>query len=254
MEKIYINSTKGNIAAVLHSSSQGAVKLAVICPGYLDTKDYNHLIFLADKLSEAGYDAVRFDPTGTWESEGDIKDYTLTQQLADFRNVIEYMNSRKNYSFILVGGHSRGGLAAMLYAAQDSRVSEILAIMSPYALVRTVNTEKISKWKEQGYRKSVRDIPNSSEEKEFDVPYSDVEDGLTYDVFETLAKSHIPLVLVAGELDNVVPLADVKRIYEKANEPKKLVVLEGIDHGYRRKKSEIELVNKRIIKELEFKQ
>jgi len=68
--------------------------LAILCPGFLDSKDYAHLKNLAEDLSAMGYTVVRLDPTGTWESEGDISEYTVTQYLADINSVWQYMSNK----------------------------------------------------------------------------------------------------------------------------------------------------------------
>ena len=247
-EKIKIKTSGGkNISAVIHRPKIATEKLAILCPGFLDSKDYNHLIYLANDLTVLGYTVVRFDPTGTWESEGDISDYTTTQQLEDVKNIIEHLLQERSYTKILLGGHSRGGFVSILYAIRDPRVSTVLAIMSPYSLIRTVNKEKIEKWKEDGFKVSVRDIPNSQVKRKFKVSYSDIEDGEQYNILNEIERLHTPLILVAGELDDVIPPEDVRLIYDKANEPKQLIVLEGIDHDYRHDVGEIEKVNKQIL-------
>lgn len=240
----------GKIAVVIHRPETKTEKLAILCPGYLDSKDYNHLVFLADDLSSSGYTVVRFDPAGTWESGDNISDYNTTQQLEDIKSIIEYMLQEQNYEYILLGGHSRGGYVSILYASRDPRVSVVLAIMSPYSLIRTVNTDKINKWKIDGFKTSSRDVPNSNEKREFSVPYSDMEDSKKYDLLEDVKKLKIPLVLVAGELDDVIPPSDVRLIYDNANEPKNLVILKNINHDYRHNINNIKLVNEKILQSI----
>ena len=121
--KTKIPSSKGRLSAVIHYSKSESEKLAILCSGYLDSKDYKHLVSLAEVLNNAGYTVVRFEPTGTWESEGNISDYTNTQYLEDIKNVLEYMLSQKKYTYVLLGGHSRGGQLSIIYAARDSRIS-----------------------------------------------------------------------------------------------------------------------------------
>ncbi|MBM3257492.1 MAG: alpha/beta hydrolase [Candidatus Liptonbacteria bacterium] len=126
IEKIQIPSSLGKklVAAVHYPESQmdppagEASKLAILCPGYLDTKEYPHLIELAKTLAEKGYTSVRFDPTGTWESEGDIAEYTTSQFLKDIQSVLEYMLRERSYEHILLGGHSRGGMKRRLINLQ----------------------------------------------------------------------------------------------------------------------------------------
>ena len=248
-EKVFITSSNGKkLAAVIHSPSKKTGRLAILCPGYLDTKDYDHLVRLAEALAEQGYAVVRFDPIGTWESEGSILDYTTSQQLADVKSVLEYMLGKEHYDQVLLGGHSRGGMISILYAARDPRISVVLAVMSPYSLIRTVNKDKIEKWKREGFKTSLRDIPKTNEKREFRVPYSDIEDAQKYNVLDEASKLHIPLILVAGELDDVILPADVKLIFDKANEPKRMVVIDGIGHDYRHNITEVEKVNDIILK------
>ncbi len=244
MNKIKINK----ISVVIHEADRKSDNLAILLPGYLDSKDYPHLIDLADDLNQIGHTVVRFDPTGTWESEGDISEYTISQQLEDIKNVLEYMLQQHQYKKILLGGHSRGGFVSILYAAQDSRISTVLGLMPPSALIKTVDDEKIEEWKKNGFRFSFREIPGTNKEKEFKVPYSNIEEAKQFDVLEAVKKLHIPVILVTGEFDDVVLPEDVRKIYDNANEPKKFIVIKDVDHDYRQKTEDIEKVNKEIIK------
>lgn len=62
----FISGPSGEVIAVsIHGSVGRIEKLAVLCPGYLDSKDLPHLLVLADAFMDRGYTAVRFDPTGT---------------------------------------------------------------------------------------------------------------------------------------------------------------------------------------------
>src|SRR5882762_8268011 len=130
MQDIKIPNQNGQkIAAVVHSPEKQSDKLAILCPGFLDSKDYWGLVELAKRLAERGYTVVRFDPAGTWDSEGDISEYTNTQYLEDVRCVLEYMLKTTDFKHILLGGHSRGGQISVLYAARDPRISSVLCIM-----------------------------------------------------------------------------------------------------------------------------
>jgi len=243
-----IPGTKGDIFALIYNPAETTDKLAVICPGYLDTKDYEHLTDLAKKLCGIGYSAVVFDPTGTWESGGDISDYTNSQYLDDIKTVLDFMLKQASYKKILLGGHSRGGQVSILYSARDPRISEVVAIMPSSS--KTIKGKRYEDWEKQGLAVSFRDIPGSSEKKEFRVPYSHVIDRKKYDVFEDVKKVNVPIVFVAGELDSIVLPEDVKRIYDLASEPKKYVLMNGIGHDYRQNSKEIEAVNRRIIEAL----
>lgn len=240
-----IDSEKGGIAIAVHKPKTKMDKLAILCPGYLDSKDYAHLVALANMLARRGYVAVRFDPTGTWESGGEISDYTTTQYLEDIRTVLEFMLGEDGFKNVLLGGHSRGGQLSVLYAARDNRISTVLGIMAPTGKPYSDDDEE--KWKKEGVRISQRDLPGGKEgKKEFRVPFSHALDKNKYNGYEDIVKIHAPVVLIAGELDELVTPEETKELFDKANEPKKMAVIENIGHNYRFNDKEIEIVNKKI--------
>jgi pimeloyl-ACP methyl ester carboxylesterase len=244
--KTKITSSKGRLAAAIHYPDMKTDQLAILCPGYLDSKDYKHMVSLAEALSKRGYTVVRFDSTGTWESEGDISDYTTTQYLEDIKNVLEFMLKQSDYKQILLGGHSRGGMVSILYAARDSRISLVLGIMP--SSKRTLMGMRREGWKETGINIEQRDLPDDkNKSREFRVPYSHVEDRDKYDVIKDVKKIKVPVVFIAGELDESALPEYVKEIFDNANEPKKFITIPGIGHDYRRNDDEIKILNKKVL-------
>lgn len=248
--KIKIPSSKGNISAVINSPENNTENLAILCPGYLDSKDYSHLVELASRLSEHGYTTLRFEPTGTWESEGEISDYTTTQYIEDINHILDYMTQDKSYKHIILAGHSRGGQVAILYAAKDSRISLVIGIMP--SSNRTMTRDRLESWEKRGIRVSHRDLPSdSTKEKEFVVPFSHAQDTKNYDVTVEVKNVKVPIIFVAGELDVVCFPKDVKEIFDNANNPKKFILIEKIGHDYRHNLEEINIVNNKILEAIQ---
>jgi uncharacterized protein len=248
--KIKVPSSKGTIAAVIHYPEVKTGQLAILCPGYLDSKDHKHLVELAESLSKQGYVVVRFDPTGTWESDGSIADYTIEQQFGDVRNILEYMIVEGGYKHVLLGGHSGGGFISILYAIRDPRISIVLGIMPPYSLVRTLNKMKNVQWQKEGYILSLKDVPGKNKKKEFRVSYSNMKSIEKYNVLDEVNKLRVPIILIAGGNDDLIPPGDVKLIFDKANEPKKFILIKDIGHSYRHNDQEIKIVNKHVLDQL----
>ncbi|KKS67556.1 MAG: hypothetical protein UV36_C0006G0006 [Parcubacteria group bacterium GW2011_GWC2_42_6] len=247
--KTKIISSKGNLAAAIRYSEKKTDKLAILCPGYLDSKDYKHLISLAEVLSERGYTVVRFEPTGTWESEGNISEYTTTQYLKDIKNVLEYMLGQANYKHVLLGGHSRGGQVSILYTARDSKVSMVLGIMPSSG---PITGQRREDWEKAGISVAQRDLPDDKDKKrEFRVSFSHALDRDQYNAVEDVKKIKVPIILIAGELDKMVPPDGIRKIFDSANEPKKFIVIPGIGHDYRFNDDEIKIVNQHILDQLD---
>jgi pimeloyl-ACP methyl ester carboxylesterase len=242
---IKIESSIGKeIAAVVEHSKNKSNKLAILCPGFLDSKDYAGLSELAKELTLLGYDVIRFDPIGTWESEGSMQDYCPSQYLEDIHCVKEHMLAQAKYEHILLGGHSMGGRMALLYAPTDKAISIVIGIMCGYKKSFSGSEE----WKKTGVQVNLRDLPhNKNEKRQYNVPYSFLEDSSPYNALDTIKQLTIPIMLIAGEEDTVC-LPDVTRtIFEEANEPKQFVLLPGIGHDYRHNPAEIKQVNSAII-------
>lgn len=249
MKDIKIPNNRGKLlAANLHEPTQPNGWLAVLCPGYLDSKDYAGLVALAQELCAHGYTVVRFDTTGMWASEGTIDEYLTSQYITDVGSVLDYMLARGEYKQVLLGGHSRGGQVSLLAAARDPRVSQVVAIF-PSSRHSTAR-KKSQGWKEAGFRVSKRDVPNSTEVREFRVPWAHVVDRDQFDVINEVANVHVPIAMLAGGEDDTILPEEVKELYDNANEPKKYILVEGVDHDYRHDPEKIKKVNRAILKAL----
>ncbi len=250
IEKIKIATKDGKLAAVINQPEKQGDKLAILCAGFLDSKDYKHLASLAQALAERGYVVARFDSAGVWESEGDISQYTITQYLEDIKSVLEYMLSQHEYKNILLGGHSRGGQMSILYAAQDSRISVVLGIM-PSSGAITGNRRET--WEKDGFGINQRDLPDDKDKtREFCVPFEHVLDRDKYDAVGDIKKIKCPVILITGELDTIVEPEDVKELFDNANGPKSFTIMPGMGHDYRHNEKEIKLVNEKVLEQLDL--
>lgn len=248
-EKVKIKNSIGkNISAVINRPEKQTKKLAILCPGYLDSKDYDHLAFLARDLVKKDFTVIRFDPTGTWESEGSISEFSYTQNLKDIKSVKDYMMKEGNYNYILLGGHSMGGRMSLLYAPADHDISAVLVIMSNYKK----SIGKIEeKWMKEGIRIDIRNVPGNENKKiQYLTPLSFLHDSNKYNVLDRIKELHIPILLIAGEKDVLCPPSFVKEIFDKANEPKKFFIIPNIGHDYRHYIDQIKMVNGVIIDNL----
>lgn len=250
IERLFVPSTKGNIAVVVNHPEIKTEKLAVLCSGFLDSKDYAHLVSLAEDLCAEGYTVARFDSYGIWESEGAPSDYTTTQYLNDLKQVIDFIYAKGDFTHLLLGGHSKGGFIALYQACIDPRVSAVLAIMSTFPFIKESNQPVIEKWEKLGERVSHRDVPNSDKIIEIVLPFSYVADRLHYDLLAKLPNLRAPLIMIAGNEDKLALVEDVKNLFGQAPEPKELIVLDGIGHDYRKYPEQIKLVNEKILKTL----
>ena len=225
---------------------KNAPRLALLLPGYLDTKDYPDMRRAAEYLADRGYYAVSFDAPGTWESGGDIADYTISNYLRAVDEVIAHFGNRPT----LLMGKSMGGLVAQLAAARNTHVVATVAVVSPpkVASEQDGQLQAVGKpaaaWQSSGTAHSERDLPGDPAQfRTFDVPYSFVEDASQYDTTSAVTELHIPKLFIAAEHDTLARSELVRHLYELAAEPKQFKLLPDAEHDYRRQPRSVEQVN-----------
>ena len=52
-----------------------------------------------------------------------------------------------------------------------------------------------------------------------------------YATIDRIARVHAPLLVIGGDLDSIVPIAQTRRVYDAARDPKSLLVIRGADHN-----------------------
>jgi pimeloyl-ACP methyl ester carboxylesterase len=229
--------------AAYAQGNKSAENLAIVLPGFLDTKNHPHMRSHVDFLATKGYFALSFDPPGTWGSAGDIDQYTMTNWLRAIEEVIEFFGSRPT----LTAGTSRGGSMAMLAAIRNPAVMAFAAIMSKASYAPDAETiHPMGEWQAAGRREFNVTIPGRPGVKQhFVVPYSVVEDTQQYNLLGDLYKLSKPKLFIAGRQDTTVKPEIVEAAYHAAAEPKKLVVVDA-DHIYRRRPEVIAEINQAL--------
>jgi pimeloyl-ACP methyl ester carboxylesterase len=206
-----------------------------VLPGKLDSKDYANMRSHVDYLAENGYLAISLDPPGTWDSGGDITDYTMTNYIQAVEDVIEYFDNKST----VVIGHSMGGSMAMFAAINNSNVIGFIAIMSPYKFDHLVDRIEGAT--------SKRDLPNNpKEERIYNVPKTFFEDVLKYNAAQGLSKLAKPKLFISGEDDTTITPRTINEIFEISAEPKELISVKS-DHDYRNNQAMISEINSIIL-------
>jgi len=232
--------TKSFQLAVAAAGNPQAEKLALLLPGRLESKDYAHLQSHAAYLADQGYYAVAFDPPGSWDSHGNIDTYTVTNYLQATRELIEYYGSKPT----LLLGHSVGGGVAILAAADNPFVTRLVLLMT-----NTHAPTPDDEWKTAGFIRFLRDLPPgdgpTATKKQYDLPYSYLEDSHSYDRIAALQRCKQPKLFIAGAHDTQNLPEEVRAAYNLAPDPKKFVELDCA-HGYRYSSAAIHSVNEAI--------
>ena len=221
MQQVYFGNGRGQrLAGVLAGEHETAA--VICCHGMLATKEGLKHRELAESLAKRGVTTLRFDFAGRGDSDGDVFDLTYTHEIEDLRAAIAYLAGRGVKRFAIFGS-SMGGSVAPLTAAAEARVAAVAtvaAVAYPDRLVERY-PEDTADWREQGFI----EVGGHRISSRF------IEDAKSYNVLRAVGSMDIPLLILHGLNDRVVPVADADDIAAAANHVS-MSLIEGADHRF----------------------
>jgi uncharacterized protein len=183
---------------------------------------------LAEKFAAAGFLTVIFNFRGAGESEGnfDIRGWTR-----DLKAVLNHICTMKeiDQNEVALMGFSAGAAVSIYVAAQDQRISSIIACACPdtsrLAKNRELAQTVIADYRKMGVIKNANFPPSlQSWMKGFDEIYSD----------KWIDKlSPRPILIIHGDQDDVVSPTSAFNLYKRAREPKEILMVKGAGHRLR---------------------
>lgn len=223
--------------------------VAVLLPGFLDSRLGPGTASLAQALAAAGVTALTVDPRGSGESDGTPEHLAPRHQLAELGLLLDEIGRVETVERVVLAGHCYGGLLAMLGAARDPRVTDVVALMpTRYFIWPEDYDERRDTWRQAGARAFVREDVDRGTRREYRVPYSVVADARSHDWPAAVAGLRQRILFVAGELDAGVPTASVRELYRRCGSRcKHLAVLPGVQHDYRDHPDQIEAVSSAVL-------
>lgn len=206
-----------------HGDPSDKTQIVLIGHGVTGNLDRPWAEGLADALAEAGIPALRFSFSGNGDSEGDFRESTITKEVEDLGAVIDAVKA-VGYGQVIYAGHSMGGAVGVLRASTDERIDKLISLAGMVHTKKFCEVEFGEETPDEGVMWEDEDCPLSS---------TFVDDLHTIgSVLEKGSAVVVPWLLVHGTEDDVVPIEESREIFEKANEPKKLVEIPGANHVF----------------------
>lgn len=233
-KKITFQNSRGTrLVGVLHLPvpEEKTNSAVIISHGFAANKDRTRLIKLAETLSKNGFATLRFDFGGCGESED--REITLKSQVDDLKFAINYM--RKNgYSSIGLLGESLGGLTSIL--AYDDKI-KALVLWAPVTKSKTpsiIQKEELQQeLNERGF------LIYQKDGREFKIPKEYLEERQAVNQKEILSKIKSPVLIIHGDKDDTIPLAQSKEAMQFLSGKSKLEIIKEGDHKLDDKMDEV---------------
>lgn len=192
---------------------------------------------LAKRLCDEGFVTLFFNFRGTGASEGNFE---IAGWIRDLQAAIDYLWNVPSIdrSKISLLGFSAGAAVSIYVASKDSRISAIAACACPAEFKLDPGRDKrqpaIDYFRGLGIIRD-KDFPPSIEN--------------WFESFKTVSPADSiadiaprPLLLVHSRDDEIVPVNHAHTLYERAGEPKKLVIINGSDHRLRLNEEALNIV------------
>jgi fermentation-respiration switch protein FrsA (DUF1100 family) len=183
---------------------------------------------LAEQICRHGFAVLIFSFRGTGASGGNLDMLGWTR---DLKAVIDYSCAlpEVDRSHLYLLGFSGGAAVSVYVASSDKRVSAVVACACPAEFKSFIEGDT-----PQSLIDHFRSI-GTIRDKDFPPSPQEWLDGFKQvkPVDYIAGISPRPLLLVHGSKDETVPLADARRLYDKAGEPRELAVIEGAPHRLR---------------------
>ena len=174
---------------------------------------------------EQGYHVIVPDLRCQGESEGDFIGMGWTDHF-DCRLWMNYILSQDADAEIVLHGQSMGAATALMMAGDEETSQNIAAVISDCAYTDAYSMfgEKITEW---FYLPPFPLVDTACVVLRMRGGYN-LKDA---SALESVKKSSTPILFIHGDRDDMIPVQMSKDLYEAANGPKELLIIEGAGHA-----------------------
>lgn len=200
---------------------RGARKVVILAHGFFNAKDACLFQQIARSLAEH-YDVIAFDFRGHGKSSG-LFTWTA-RECADLKAVIDYAKAC-GYESIGLIGFSLGAAISLIESAVNPDIKTVIAVSAPYDFWKI----DFHFWKPGMLDDLKLNLGHKARGK--GVRPSHPWEAKTAPVDVVHQISPRPVLFIHGSEDWLINASHSRKLYEKAKEPKKLVILDKLGHA-----------------------
>lgn len=240
-ENIYFfNSRNQKIAGRIYRDEAPSGIGVIYCHGLFSSKDGYKITRMASDIVESGFTLLAFDFSFAGESEGELSDISIIQEVDDLYNAVKFFQGYGIAKPHLVGS-SMGGAVSLLYASgHQENLSTLSLIATPIDLVqlaeKIVGDQDIDSLPDDGFT----DIQGVMIKNKF------FKEQKQIDIRGAISRIEIPTLLIHGQLDAAVDVENAILLHASLQEKKKLVIIDDGEHTLTRD-SDLKIIRENII-------
>ncbi len=232
--------------------------MVIFVHGFKGFKDWGSHNMVAEYFAAHGlrYLKFNFSHNGTTPDNpmefgdlGAFGDNTFTKEFEDLDKVITFTRSGEEFpapvSLTLIG-HSRGGGSVIIQAARDERIDKLITWASIARFNSLWNSEDEDEWRQKGVIYNFNTRTKQYTPLKIDLLHDLEKHAKSYDILAAAERVTKPWLIVHGDEDINVDLAQAKELEERAGRAELFVVTHanhvfGSEHPYTKDDLPLEL-------------
>lgn len=206
-------------------ANRKANHLAIFAHCFTCHSDFAAVRNISRALTSQGFGVVRFDFTGLGDSDGEFASTNFSANVADIMAVQQYITDNFQAPELLIG-HSLGGAAALVAAAELNAIKAVATIGTPADIQHVAHllSAGIAEILEKG--EAMVNIGG----RPFRIQKQFLDDLKKRDLLDILKNLRKPLLILHSPQDTIVRIENAAKIYSAAFHPKSFVSLDGANH------------------------
>lgn len=195
--------------------------MVVLGHGVTGNKDRPLIVAVAEGLAKKGWPCIRFSFSGNGGSQGKFEDSCISKEVDDLLSILKTIPQEIRIAYI---GHSMGAAVGVKTAATDMTIQALVSLAGMVNTAGFLEREFGDVEPGNGFMWDEPSCPLSQR-------YADdmKEIGTVLPEIEHLI---VPLLLIHGDEDDVVPIEDSRLAFKTAKSHKELLEISGAGHSF----------------------
>ena len=216
------------LAGTLHSAKDAPMGAIVAGHCFTCSRHTGILRRVCDQLSQAGFDVLRFDFSGNGQSQGGFEQSTWSKQILEMEAAINVMKDQ-GADWVGLTGHSLGAAIALLTARKVDSIAAVCRLAG-----RTSASRPISFLTPAQQERLVVDgqVEFTSRGRNLKITQAFFDDAESYDLVAATRSLTIPMLVVHGDQDEVIPVSEAYLAQETNPKRVTLHIVDGGDHMF----------------------
>ena len=200
----------------------------IFCHGLFSSKDAYKITRMAEDIVNAGYTLLTFDFSFVGESEGNISELSVLQEVQDLKSAFLFFEGYGIESVHIIGS-SLGGVVSLIFSSENQdRLRTQTIIATP------INLRKVLL-----YGTDIEDIESLPEEGMTAINGIEIRNRFFKEIEHlnidnAIGCIEIPTLIIHGGMDKSVPVSNARELAENLKSEKRLVIIEDGDHNLTR--------------------